>query len=117
MLEYERFKQAADDLNNLERLERDVVAAEAQVLERRVVTKLPDVTINELLLALKEALDRSDMFAHIHIQREPLSVRERMSNILIFLKDGGYQGFSSLFDTTGPIHIRVANAESRETQS
>ena len=145
--EYERFKQAADDLNNLERLERDVVAAEAQVLERRVVTKLPDVTINELLLAFKEALDRSDMFAHIHIQREPLSVRERMSNILIFLKDGGYQGFSSLFDTTegrvgvtvtflailellkerqidvvqakafGPIHIRVANAESRETQS
>ena len=48
-----------------------------------VVTKLPEITLKELLLVFKEALDRSTMFAHHHVRREPLSVRERMSNILV----------------------------------
>jgi segregation and condensation protein A len=98
--EYERFKKAAEDIDALERLERDVVPAQAEVVERAVVTKLPDVTLKEMLLAFKEVLDRSDMFAHHHVQREPLSVRERMSSVLVTLQNEQYTDFVKLFDPT-----------------
>jgi len=95
--EYERFKQAAEDIDTLERLERDVVNAQAEVEERKVVTKLPDITLKELLIAFKEALERSDMFAHHHVQMEPLSVRERMSEVLLAIQDHRFADFVRLF--------------------
>jgi segregation and condensation protein A len=139
--EYERYKQAAQDLDSLERLERDVALAEAEVVERKVVTKLPDITLKELLVAFKNALERSDMFAHHHVQREPLSVRERMSEILVTIKNQDYAEFIRLFNAEegrtgvtvtflailelikeslidvvqsepfGPIHVRVAKRQ------
>jgi segregation and condensation protein A len=96
--EYERFKTAAIDLDSLERLERDVTQGGADVPEKVVVTTLPDITLKELLIAFKEAIDRSDMFAHHHIQREPLSVRERMSAVLGSLSGERYLEFSQLFE-------------------
>jgi segregation and condensation protein A len=138
--EYERFKKAAMDIDALERLERDVLLAEAEVIERPIVTKLPDIALKELLIVFKEVLDRSAMFEHHHVQREPLSVRERMSNILLTLQTERYVDFQRLFDPRegrmgvtvtflailelikeslidvvqtegfGPIHIRAAQA-------
>jgi segregation and condensation protein A len=96
--EYERFKKAAGDIDALERLERDVLQASAEVGERPVVTKLPDITLKELLIVFKDALERSTMFAHHHVRREPLSVRERMSNILVTLQTERYVDFGRLFD-------------------
>ena len=96
--EYERYKQAAGDIDALERLERDVLPAGAETTDRRVVTKLPDIALKELLIAFREAVERSDMFAHHHIQREPLSVRERMSAILVSLEGERYADFTGLFD-------------------
>jgi len=96
--EYERFKQAAEDIDALARLERDTFAAEAEIGERQVVQKLPDITLKELLIVFKEALARSNMFAHHHVQREPLSVRERMSAVLLALEGERYIDFSELFD-------------------
>jgi segregation and condensation protein A len=96
--EYERFKKAAGDIDALERLERDVLQASAEVGERPVVTKLPDITLKELLTVFKDALERSTMFAHHHVRREPLSVRERMSNILVTLQTERYVDFGRLFD-------------------
>jgi segregation and condensation protein A len=96
--EYERFKKAAADIDALERLERDVLQAAAEVTERPVVTKLPDIALKELLIVFKEVLDRSTMFAHHHVRREPLSVRERMSNILVTLQTERYVDFQRLFD-------------------
>jgi segregation and condensation protein A len=96
--EYERFKRAAGDIDALERLERDVLQASAEIGERPVVTKLPDITLKELLVVFKETLERSTMFAHHHVRREPLSVRERMSNILVTLQTERYVDFQRLFD-------------------
>ena len=52
--EYERYKKAAQDIEDLPRLERDVFVARAEAPERKVVEKLPDVTLKELLLAFHD---------------------------------------------------------------
>ncbi len=96
--EYERFKKAAEDLSDLPRLERDVFVASADAPERKVVTKLPDVTLKELLLAFHDVLKRAEMFSNLHMQREPLSVRQRMSEILSRIKTSNFTGLGDLFD-------------------
>lgn len=96
--EYERFKKAAQDISDLPRLERDVFVANAEAPEREVVTKMPDVTLKELLLSFHDVLRRAEMFSNLHVQREPLSVRQRMSEILARIKAGSFTGFADLFD-------------------
>jgi chromatin segregation and condensation protein Rec8/ScpA/Scc1 (kleisin family) len=96
--EYERFKKAAEDLSTLPRLERDVFVANIEAPERTVVEKLPEVTLKELLLAFHGVLKRAEMFSNLHLQREPLSVRQRMSEILTRIKANAFTGFSELFD-------------------
>ncbi len=96
--EYERFKKAAEDLDELPRLERDLSIAVAYIGERSVVTVPPDIDLKELLMALKETLERAELFAHHAIAREPLSVRERMTRIVDRLSADQYLPFSDLFD-------------------
>jgi segregation and condensation protein A len=96
--EYERFKKAAEDLDSLPRLERDVMIVGVEAPERKVVAKLPDVTLKELLVAFHEVLKRAEMFTNLHLQREPLSVRQRMSEILSRIKANTFSSFSDLFD-------------------
>ena len=96
--EYERFKKAAEDISELPRLERDVFVANADAPERKVTAKLPDVTMKELLLAFHDVLKRAEMFSNLHMQREPLSVRQRMSEILTRIKANAFTGFGDLFD-------------------
>ena len=96
--EYERFKKAAQDISDLPRLERDVFVANVDAPERKIVTKLPDVTMKELLLAFHDVLKRAEMFSNLHLQREPLSVRQRMSEILSRIKAGQFTTFADLFD-------------------
>ncbi|HEX2138387.1 MAG TPA: ScpA family protein [Woeseiaceae bacterium] len=96
--EYERFKKAAEDLNDLPRLERDVFVASVEAPERKVVEKLPDVTLKELLLAFHDVLKRAEMFSNLQLRREPLSVRQRMSEILLRVKANVFSDFADLFD-------------------
>lgn len=95
--EYERYKKAAEDLDLLPRMERDTLAASAEVVERRVVRMVPQVTLQEMLVAFKEVLSRAEMFAHHHVQREPLSVRQRMSEVLSALREAAFVEFVKLF--------------------
>jgi len=96
--EYERFKKAASDIDELPRLERDVFVGSAETPERKVTQKLPDVTMKELLLAFHDVLKRAEMFSNLHLQREPLSVRQRMSEILSRIKASAFTDFGKLFD-------------------
>jgi segregation and condensation protein A len=96
--EYERYKQAATDIEQLPRLERDMYQASAEMTERSVVTRLPDLTLKELLLAFRDVLTRADMLAHLHVRREPLSVRQRMSEVLLKVQQGSFSDFKDLFD-------------------
>jgi segregation and condensation protein A len=96
--EYERFKKAADDLSDLPRLERDIHIAMADAPERKVTTQMPDVTLKELLIAFHDVLKRAEMYSNLHLQREPLSVRQRMSEILSRIKGNTFATFGHLFD-------------------
>ncbi|HTP39106.1 MAG TPA: ScpA family protein [Steroidobacteraceae bacterium] len=95
--EYERFKKAALDLDQVPRLERDVWTASAELRDRPVARVLPQITLQEMLVAFKEVAVRAQMFAHHHIRREVLSVRERMSQVLATLQPGAFVEFAALF--------------------
>ncbi|HTL92107.1 MAG TPA: ScpA family protein, partial [Steroidobacteraceae bacterium] len=95
--EYERFKKAAENIDALPRLERDTWTASAEASNRKVVRLLPQITLQELLIAFKEVVARAEMFAHHHVQRERLSVGARMSDILAALGTGGFLPFTQLF--------------------
>jgi len=95
--EYERFKRAAEGIDRMPRLERDVWVASADLVDRKIVRMPPQVTLQEMLLAFQEVLSRSDMFAHHHVQREPLSVRQRMTDVLSSLTAGTFVDFVQLF--------------------
>ncbi len=95
--EYERFKKAAEDIEELPRVERDTWVGSAQLPELHRSRPEPDVDLRELMLALGEVLRRADMFASHHIQREALSTRERMSEVLERLAGQQFVPFVSLF--------------------
>ncbi len=95
--EYERFKKAAEGIDALPRLERDTWTASAEASNRKVVRLLPQITLQEMLVAFKDVVARAEMFAHHHIKRERLSVRERMTNILATLEHTSFVEFPKLF--------------------
>jgi len=95
--EYERYKQAAESLDQLPRLERDVWTASAELRDRKVVRLLPQITLQEMLAAFKEVVVRAELFAHHRVARERLSVRARMTDILSALEQASFIEFVRLF--------------------
>jgi segregation and condensation protein A len=95
--EYERFKRAAEGIDRMPRLERDTWLASAELVDRKIVRLPPQVSLQEMLLAFQDVLSRSDMFAHHHVQREPLSVRQRMTDVLSSLTTSAFVDFVHLF--------------------
>lgn len=96
--EYERFKQAAEDVDQLPRVNRDIFIASAQAPDRNLTRPDPEVDLKEILLALSEVLRRADMFESHQVERERLSTRERMTQVLDTLKDQQtFVPFVSLF--------------------
>ena len=95
--EYERFKKAAEDIDYLPRLERDIHVAEAKGPDLKIVRKPPEVDLKDILTAFKDIMQRASLYEHHHIQMEPLSVRERMSIVLEKLSADNFTDFGDLF--------------------
>jgi len=95
--EYERYKQAAEDIDDLPRVGRDVFPAEVAPPDLKVVRMPPKVELNDVLTAFKDVMQRAAMYEHHHIQMEPLSVRERMSTVLSSVAADHFTEFTSLF--------------------
>ena len=96
--EYEQIKTGAERLDDIPRVERElfVAAANKPQLVRQYAD--PDVDFREVLLAMAHVLRRAEMFTEHEIQLEPLSVRERMGNILNRVKlSGDFVPFQELF--------------------
>ena len=98
--EYERYKQAAEDIDALPQMGRDVYQAEVDVPDKKLERPEPQVSIQELLLAFKDVLHRADMYTKHRVARESLSVRERMSQVLERIHSDRFVEFSTLFDVT-----------------
>ena len=95
--EYERFKQAAEDIDGLPRLNRDVFQASAKAPDLRLTRPEPAVDLRELITAFREVLTRAEMFTSHQVSMESLSVRERMSEILDRVSTDRFMPFSGLF--------------------
>jgi len=96
--EYERFKQAAEDLDRLPRQDRDTAPAQAMLPERTINRDPPPVDLREMLLALHDVLKRAELFTGHAIRRDALSVRQRMGEVLTRLAGGHFHRFESLFE-------------------
>ncbi len=96
--EYERFKKAALDLDGLPRLERDHYLVQAPVPpgHRRLIP--PEVDLREVFLALRDLLARADLFTSHRVEKESLSLRERMALVLAKLQGLGFVPFVHLFE-------------------
>jgi segregation and condensation protein A len=95
--EYERFKQAATDIEELQRMERNNFLTSVKVIRNDKEKPEPDVDLSELLLAFKSVLKQVDMQKHHEIEREEISIRERMTHVLSKLNGDSFVEFQSLF--------------------
>lgn len=95
--EYERFKAAAEGIDGLSRVGREVVVPRLEAPQAKVRKLLPEVALEEVLMSMAEVLRRGDMFESHQVSREALSTRERMSDVLERLKGGGFVPFVELF--------------------
>jgi len=144
--EYERFKAAAQDIDEMPRVRREIYLTDIEPPEIHQERPVPEVDLRDLLLAFKDAMARADMYSHHHIQREGLSVRERMSNVLSMISADGFTSYTSLFtieegrrgvvvtllailelvkeqlidlvqaDTFAPIHLKAVGSQSDTVQ-
>jgi len=96
--EYERYKQAAEDLDKLPRQERDLFVVQADGSLISVEKPLPTVALNELMSALMDVLKRAEHKTNHHIQMDVLSVREKMTLILSTVQENEHFLFTGLFD-------------------
>lgn len=95
--EYERFKTAAENLENMPRVGRELHLARARPEQVKLEKPLPVPELRDLLLAFREVMQRAELFTQHTVQGEPLSVRDRMSRILERLQSGPAR-FDELFD-------------------
>lgn len=95
--EYERFKQAAEDIDGLPRMNREVFQASAKTPDLKLIKPEPEVDMRELLSAFKDVLVRVEMNTSHQVTMEALSVRERMSDVLAQLGSDKFTEFTALF--------------------
>ncbi len=106
LLEYERMKLAAQKLDELPQLGRDLLAVAAYV-DRTTSERLPDVHPRDLAEAWRSLLQRARLHAHHKVSREELSVREHMSRILRQLREHRVLEFREMFDPGRGVAVLV----------
>lgn len=95
--EYERFKAAAEGIDGMPRVGREIIVPQLDAPQAKARRLLPDVALEEVLLAMAEVMRRNDLFESHQVSREALSTRERMSEVLEKLKGGAFVPFIDLF--------------------
>jgi segregation and condensation protein A len=106
LLEYEQMKLAAQKLNQVPQAGRDFELVQV-LIERTVIERLPNVSVEDLRHAWLALLTRARVNAHHRVRREELSVREQMTKVLRLLRNTDFVSFDSLFDADASIPILV----------
>ena len=96
--EYEQFKKAAEDLDAIDRLERDIHLTDIKIPQIEIKMPLPEVQIKDLLIAFRDVVNRAEQFASHHLEREPLSVRDRMVIVLNKISADRFTSFEEFFE-------------------
>ena len=97
LLEYQRFKDAADQLERREVLTRDVFVRSVAPAEEVPAPGFREVSVFELLTALKQVLDRLPKDVVHEVMLDKITVREKMTLLLDHLRAQGKTLFESLF--------------------
>jgi len=95
--EYERFSEAANQMDDRPRLDRDIFKSEVIFDDPNPPEIKAQVTLDQLVKAFQSIVDRADANKHMFVSRDTLSLRERMTNILQLLQDKEYLSFGELF--------------------
>ena len=95
--EYERYKVAADQLDELPRVGRDLFEVRTATPHVRIERPQPKVELGDLLAALIGVLARAEAYRHHQVRLELLSVRERMSLVLDHVSNARFVEFTALF--------------------
>jgi len=95
--EYQRFKNAAEKIDMLPRLDRDFYAAQAQLPEFALEMPLAEIPLEDLSFALSEVMRRVEQSKAHSINFEELSTRERMTQILDRMRSESFIEFTTLF--------------------
>ena len=98
--EYEQFKKAAEDIDALDRIERDIHLTHFDVPELSIEMPLPEMQIKDLVMAFRDVVNRAEQFASHHVEKEPLSVRDRMVIVLERISAEEFTSFSDFFDVS-----------------
>jgi segregation and condensation protein A len=107
--EYERYKTAAEDLDELPRMERDLHRTVVAFTERKSTQPPPRVELEQITKAICDVLRRAELYSRHSIAAEPLSVRERMAIVLDRVRADRFIEFTSLFtETEGRAGVVVA---------
>src|SRR3989344_3694548 len=96
--EYERYRSAAESLDQMPRVGREVHLVVIENDHPPVKRIEPNVSLFDLLDAFKEVLVRAELYRHHRVQLEPLSVRERMTRILAKINSEAFVSFEEMFD-------------------
>lgn len=96
--EYERYKQAAEDLDALPREGRDRFVAHVRMANRRVIRVAPEVSFESLVKSFSSVMRRVALYTQHRISLEPISIRQRMSDLLSNLREGAYVAFDKLLN-------------------
>ncbi len=94
---YERYKKAAEDLDELPRMERDTFEVKLDPLRVACEKQHPQIDLTHVLSAFNEVLQRAALSTHHTVEKEPLSVRERMRLIVSLVTPDHFLPFTRLF--------------------
>ena len=98
LLEYERYRKVSEEINELDRVGRDIYPSSVETAEFEQPLVLPDIQLKELVISFQEVLKKAEMFSALHFTKEPLSVKERMIKILEKIENEDFVRFEDLFD-------------------
>ena len=101
LLEYQRFKEAAGELGQRDVLTRDVFVRAAAPTEKPLPTAFRELSVFELLTALRRVLERLPKDEFHEVTLEKITVREKMTLVLERLRVDGQVMFESLFTDAG----------------
>jgi len=98
LIEYQRFKEAGRELRALEERRSSTFTRESLGPEGPPRTDFPlEVSLFDLLAALRRVIEQMPKTDHVEIQTERLSVAQRIAEVLELMADGREMAFEDLF--------------------